>query len=356
MSKRPKILFLYTELAGYTIACLNALVLAGAEVHVVRKPVNSEAPFVFGEGTGVTYYERTQFSRKALLELASRIQPALIVVSGWVDKDYLYVTQKLRKQANTVLAFDNQWKGSLRQVLASWMARFSFIRSFDFAWVPGHRQERFAGKLGFDKDQIRLGFYSSAADLYNSYYETTKTAKAAHFPKRFVFVGRYYEFKGIRDLWAAFSALRPEEARHWELWCLGTGDIAPAEYPGIKHWGFVQPDQMEEIIRNSGIFILPSLFEPWGVAVQEFAAAGFPLLCSSQVGAADVFLKDGINGYIYKAGDTEALKSKMLKFISMSDNELLEMGRQSHLLAGSISPDSWAAEALSMVRKPVLPE
>jgi glycosyltransferase involved in cell wall biosynthesis len=354
MSKKPKILFLYTELAGYTIACLDALAAAGAEVHVVRRPVNSEAPFVFRKGSPVFYYERNQLSRRTLLELAIQISPSLIIVSGWVDKDYLYVSNQLRSRANTVLAFDNQWKASLRQRLASWFASVSFIRNFDYAWVPGKRQETFARKLGFSKERIQMGFYSSATDLYNAYYENTKAEKKDHFPRRFVFVGRYYEFKGISDLWAAYSSLHPEELKNWELWCLGTGDIPPLVHPGIRHWGFVQPDQMEEIIRNCGVFILPSRFEPWGVAVQEFAAAGFPLLCSSQVGAADAFLKVGINGYIYEAGDIGALKSRMIKFISMSDDQLLEMGRQSHQFAGLISPESWAAQALSMARTSVL--
>jgi glycosyltransferase involved in cell wall biosynthesis len=351
MPENPRVLFLYTELAGYTLACLNALASAGAEVHVVRRPVNKEAPFIFDGGGKVLFYERSQLSRTSLLELTEEIQPSLIVVSGWIDKDYLYIARKLRKRGQLVLAFDNQWTASLRQRIAGLVARCSFVRNFDHVWVPGQRQAEFARKLGFKAEQIHYGFYSCDSNLYNAYFESGKAGKEKCFPKRFVFVGRYYEFKGIQDLWDAFAALQKEKERGWELWCLGTGDITPMQFPGIRHFGFVQPDQMEQIIKESGVFIMPSHFEPWGVAVHEFAAAGFPLLCSDKVGAADAFLNLGINGYIYEAGDVEGLKNNMRKFTVMPDNQLLEMGRLSHVLSKSISPDSWAQEALSLSRK-----
>jgi len=350
MSDHPKILFLYTELAGYSIACLHALASMGAEVHVVRRPVNSEAPFVFQQGSKIFYYERESLSRAALLKIAETINPSLIIVSGWVDKDYLYIARKFKDRAGRVLAFDNQWNASLRQRAASLIGRLSFLRYFNYAWVPGKRQAEFAKRLGFSESEIHLGFYACDISLYNSYFNSSLPGKSKHFPKRFVFVGRYYEFKGVRDLWQAFVELQQEEQCQWELWCLGTGDIQPLNHPGIKHFGFVQPDQMEQIIRQSGVFILPSHFEPWGVAVQEFAAAGFPLLCSNQVGATNAFLQVGINGYIYKAGDVNDLKDKMRKFTKLTDEELLKMGNRSHQNASCLSPVSWASEAMSMAQ------
>ncbi len=348
MSENPKILFLYSELAGYSIACLNALVSAGAEVHVVRKPVNNEAPFVFENETSVRYYERGKFNRQLLMELVLKIKPALIVVSGWVDKDYLAVSRNYRKQATQVLVFDNQWTGSIRQRMACLVAKYAIIGHFDAVWVPGERQIEFAERLGFKDGEIYPGFYSCDSKLYSSFYDQSRHLKEKHFPRRFVFVGRYYEFKGILDLWKAFTELYLQGECKWELWCLGTGDLVPVEYPGIRHFGFVQPDQMEDIIQQTGVFILPSHFEPWGVAVQEFATAGFPLICSDEVGAADAFLKEESNGYGFKSGNVQDLKRSMKRIMGLSDEKLIEMARQSHLLGTRINPESWALTALSM--------
>ena len=114
--------------------------------------------------------------------------------------------------------------------------------------------------------------------------KTIFLTRKKNFPKRFLYVGRYYDFKGVKTLWDAFIQLQVENPNDWELWCLGNGDLEPLEHPKIKHLGFMQPEDLDKIISETGIFILPSLFEPWGVVVQEYAAAGYPLILSNQIG------------------------------------------------------------------------
>jgi glycosyltransferase involved in cell wall biosynthesis len=348
MAKPPRILFLYTEMAGYSLACLKALVLRGVEVHAMRYPVNNEAPFDFPKESPVFFYERKNYDRDALVKLAIEIKPSLIVVSGWVDKDYLYVVRKYKK-AVKVLLLDNQWKASLKQYLASVLFRFTLKQYFQKAWVPGKSQTLYASRLGFQESDIRTGFYSCDFVLYSSYFDAFKAEKKKQFPRRFMFAGRYYAFKGIQDLWRAFAALSDIERDGWELWCLGTGDLFPIEHPAIRHFGFVQPSEMGQLIKEGGVFVLPSHFEPWGVVVQEFAAAGFPLICSLEVGAAEAFLQENRNGYSFNSGRVTELKMALLKMIAKTDSELLVMSEISHELAGRITPQSWAETAVSFI-------
>src|SRR5688572_27242054 len=56
-----KIVFLYTELAGYFLACVEAL-SKNAEVMIVRWPVNKEAPFQFSTPGSVKIYNRNEWS------------------------------------------------------------------------------------------------------------------------------------------------------------------------------------------------------------------------------------------------------------------------------------------------------
>ena len=76
------------------------------------------------------------------------------------------------------------------------------------------------------------------------------------------------------------------------------------------------------IIFNEGVFILPSLKEPWGVVLNEFAASGVPLLGSNVIGASSAFLINGYNGYTFDAGDCESFAQRLLQFINMNDDEL----------------------------------
>ena len=89
---KKKALILYTEIAGYTITCINkALVLyPDVEFHVVRWPVNKEAPFQFDLNSH-SIYDRNDFTNAQLLELAHNINPDLIISSGWIDKGYVNV-------------------------------------------------------------------------------------------------------------------------------------------------------------------------------------------------------------------------------------------------------------------------
>jgi glycosyltransferase involved in cell wall biosynthesis len=338
---KPSVFFLYTELGGYTVACMRQLVLAGIDVHVVHYQINKEAPFQFDPEKGLFFYLNTQFTPNQLLALVKDTNPSLIICSGWIDRTYIRVCMELRQSAKLVIAIDNQWRASLKQYLWMTLARLSFLKYFDFVWVPGARQADYALRLGFKKEQIYEGFYVCDTVLYNSFYEFSKPLKKEVLPKRFVYVGRYLPFKGIGDLWQAFIELKKEEPSDWELWCVGTGDMVPIIHPQIRHMGFLQPGQMGQVINETSVFIIPSRIEPWGVVVQEFAAAGFPLLCSKSVGAADTFLEETINGFTFASEDIESMKEAMRKVIRCDDDVLRGMGEKSHLKASVISPDSW---------------
>jgi glycosyltransferase involved in cell wall biosynthesis len=348
--KKPVVLFLYTEIATYFTSCCEELQRC-AEVHVVRYPVNKEAPFQFKETKDqVRYYERTAYDLDGLKKLAETIAPDAIFCSGWIDKDYLKICSLYKRKVPTVLCMDTKWKGSLKQKIAALASPFVLRSRFSQAWVPGRQQKTYAQKLGFREKQIHTGYYCADTTFFSAQYEKYKEQKKSAFPKRFLYVGRYYDFKGITDLWQAFIRLQEEAPSDWELWCLGTGDIEPVQHPKIRHFGFVQPGELGNYISETGIFVLPSRFEPWAVVVHEYAAAGFPLILSSEVGAADAFLEEGKNGYTFEAGNIAYLKEKLKSMTGLASETLHLMGQKSVALAGTLTTQNWAETALTIVR------
>lgn len=340
--KSNNIVFLYTELAGYTLACLKEVTKQGVNVHLFNYPVNREAPFEFKPEPGITFYNRFNYKLLELQARISEINPSVIVCSGWIDKDYLKVCGFWSNKCKTVLALDTKWEGWWRQYLATFISPFAIKRNFHYAWVPGTLQAIYAKKLGFKKSNIYKGFYACDFAAFHLHYIVNKVEKANKFPHRFIYIGRYYNFKGIQDLWKAFIELQEDFPTDWELWCLGTGDLEPVVHPKIKHFGFIQPDEIENFVSNTGVFVLPSYEEPWGVVVHEFAAAGFPLICSDKVGAVEAFLQQSINGYTFKAGSITDLKNKMLQVVKCKDEVLYEMGAKSAAIAHIITPKTWA--------------
>lgn len=65
-------------------------------------------------------------------------------------------------------------------------------------------------------------------------------------------------------------------------------------------------ERISEVYAVADVFALLSTHEPWGVVVNEAAAAGLPLVLSDRVGAAHDLLEDGRNGILLPAGDAAA--------------------------------------------------
>ncbi|MBL7932564.1 MAG: glycosyltransferase [Bacteroidia bacterium] len=344
------VLFLYTELADYFLKCCEELALS-KEVHIVRWPVNKEAPFEFKYTDRIKVYDKNNYSFGQLKDLVAKINPSIIICSGWIDKDYLKITKPYFGKIPTVLTCDTHWRGDLKQYLAIILSRFFLLNTFSNSWVPGNIQEKYVRKLGFAPEKIRQGFYCCDLQKFNAIYDRGISTKRNNFPKRFLYVGRYYDFKGITDLWKAFIDLQEEFPNDWELWCLGAGSIEPVKHPKIKHFGFVQPKDLEPILEQTGVFILPSRFEPWGVVVQEYAAAGFPLLISEEVGAGERFIQNGINGYGFPASNPELLKSTLKNIIKLEGKDLTLMAERSHRLAQEINPQQWVDTVLHFLNE-----
>ncbi len=352
-SKPAKVVILYEELAAYFIACVRKLNEYSVEVHIVHKKVNSEAPFEFKSLQNTFLYDKDAYDFESLMQLISDIKPDMLFVGGWMEKKYLKVAKKYFSTIPTVLGFDTKWDASFKQRLGIIFSSYYINQRFSNCFVPGEAQRKFALKLGFKKDQIRTGAYSADTDMFNSYYSQSIASKRNAFPKRFLYMARYIQSKGIEDLWQAFIEIQQEEENEWELWCLGTGNLYERRivHPKIRHFGFIQPNALGEIIRQTGVFVLPSRFEPWGVVLHEFATAAYPLICSNEVGAGEAFLIQGENGYFHEKNDIHSIKEAMKKMMNHPDELLLQMGEKSRELSGKISTDTWAKTLIEFIDK-----
>jgi glycosyltransferase involved in cell wall biosynthesis len=122
-------------------------------------------------------------------------------------------------------------------------------------------------------------------------------------------VARLVPDKGIDDLVRALA-----EAGDARLRLVVAGDgperealVQLAAELGVRLTilGHVAEAELAQLYVDADVFALLSRHEPWGVAVNEAAASGLPLLLSDHVGAAADLLADGRNGFLVHTGDTE---------------------------------------------------
>lgn len=336
------ILFLYTELAGYFLAGIRELAKEDVDIHIVRWPVNKEAPFKFDFPENVKIYERNEYSTQQLIDLTKTIAPSVIIGSGWIDKGYLKVCRHFKKKATTVMMMDNQWMGNYRQYMLCLLSRIKLHTAYSKVWVPGKPQKKYALKLGFKEKDIQSGFYSADVNLFSK--QNKIKLEREKFPHSILYVGRYIPAKGLDLLFKAWIEICNEHKHDWTLICVGTGELFDSRpiHQRIEHRGFLQPDELLSLLNEVGVFVLPSRFEPWGVVVHEMAAAGMPMVVSSAVGSITEFLEDGVNGYVFKNKDANELKMKLLQIIATSDKELKLMSQKSYKKGMSHTPEKWA--------------
>ncbi|MGC4095648.1 MAG: glycosyltransferase family 4 protein [Nitrospira sp.] len=84
--------------------------------------------------------------------------------------------------------------------------------------------------------------------------------------------------------------------------------VLAKKYAGyIRLIGFVSPSKLPSLYDMCDVFILPSLFDPWGLVVNEAMNAGKPVVTSDKVGASADLIQEGKNGAVFKAGDSQDL-------------------------------------------------
>jgi glycosyltransferase involved in cell wall biosynthesis len=344
-----KVTILYTELADYSIACFRTLKGRGAQIQLVHWPIKPEAPFHFDLSFLDEAISRDQLDQGPLEAKVAAFQPDAILCSGWMDDGYVKVCKTWKKGAVTILSLDNHWKGSIKQRIAALISPLTIRRAFSKAFVPGKIQQVYAHKLGFNSDDIALGFYAADTTKFEQFYEERKSNLTEH--KRFLYLGRYVEHKGIFDLWEAFRLYKAGGGT-WELWCVGTGDqyANRPEMTGLKHFGFIQPSDLAPVLNQSSVYILPSHFEPWGVSVHEMASAGFPLLLSDEIGAAERFLLPEENGRMFPARDPHLLALQLHWISELSSADLARMAERSHEVGMQHTPEKWVNQLLQLMK------
>jgi len=122
-------------------------------------------------------------------------------------------------------------------------------------------------------------------------------------------VARLVPEKGIDDL---IRAVADADDPRLRLVVAGDGPerkplVELAAQLGVRltNLGHLREAELAQVYVDADVFALLSRHEPWGVAVNEAAASGLPLLLSDRVGAASDLLADGRNGFLVPAGDVQ---------------------------------------------------
>lgn len=140
-----------------------------------------------------------------------------------------------------------------------------------------------------------------------------------------LFVGRDFQRKGgalLLEAWQEVHSRLPGA----KLVLAGPGDSWTNPQQNVLAYGDIASDRVVELLTQSTGFVLPTLWEPYGIAFLEAFSCGVPAIGPHRM-AIPEFLHDGQNGYTYAEDRPEALAELIVRLLSDRD-AALRMSRQ----------------------------
>ena len=148
-----------------------------------------------------------------------------------------------------------------------------------------------------------------------------------------VCVGRICEQKGQLLLIDAANILN-KSGIDFELVLGGDGEMRREVESQIKHYGlqdkvritgWISSDQVRTEILNAKALVLPSFAEGLPVVIMEAMALRRPVI-STYIAAIPELVISGENGFLFPAGDVDALANTLAKFLELPNEQLNQMG------------------------------
>ena len=147
-----------------------------------------------------------------------------------------------------------------------------------------------------------------------------------------LFVGKDFERKGGAYLLEAFVKVRKviKDAR---LVIVGPEHLTRLP-DGVTNVGYVSKndsegvDKLISLYERASLFVLPSIYEPFGIAFAEAMAHKLPCIGSNACAMPEI-IENGYNGYTVNPGDVDLLAEKMLVILG-DDDMREEMGQNAY--------------------------
>lgn len=133
---------------------------------------------------------------------------------------------------------------------------------------------------------------------------------------RIVYVGAITQRKGIAYMIEALEPLRA----HVEVVILGNGPGLPL----LPDWWIKKGNLPHELVlvemQRADVFVFPTLFEGYSLAVSEALSQGLPVITTPHSGAGDM-IESGQQGWVVPIRDAQAITARLEELIK--DRELL---------------------------------
>lgn len=280
---------------------------------------------------------------KAIARLLAREGVEAVIINGYGDAGRLWLMRWCQRRGLPYFVWgDSNIRGDratgLKRLIKSTLLARVLPRATGMLSC-GSLGQAFFERYGVSSERIGWMPYEPDYTLIDAVKPEQIEAAQARFGlavgrRVLVFSGRLVPAKRpdlVIDAFVSLADERPE----WDLLLVGDGPLRdelklriPPRLVGRVHWtGFIdEQSTVSALYRASDVLVIPSDFEPWALVVNEAAAAGLAIVASDVVGAAAELVRDGMNGFIFSAGDLAALRAALHSATDASRVDALKGG------------------------------
>ena len=239
-----------------------------------------------------------------------------LIFGGWDDIPSMLCAFLFKKKNNGCIiessAFESSASGIKGFIKRIYLNRMSVV------YVPGLSNKRLVESLGYESKIVVTG----GCGLLN--YQKQPPFEERRKVRRFLYVGRLVEVKNLELLVEVFN-----ELPQYELAIIGFGlleeKLKSIAKGNVRLLGAVNNSELPRFYKDFDVFILPSMFETWGLVVEEALNNGTPVIVSDRVGCKDDLVTPD-TGLVFKWNDKESMKEAILKISEHSFYNKLRQG------------------------------
>ena len=353
----PARIALLTEIpAPYRIPLFNALadtedvdvrVLFLAEHDPRREYRVYEEEFHFDRrvlrGVGAVARGRwVMFSRGTRRELDA-FDPDIVLLGGWNQPAFWTGLRWARKHGRPVVLWVESTLHDERSgsIVLERLKRRAVGAASGFL-VPGRAALEYVESLGVSPDRIVIAPNAVDLSIFNVDVDRRGRRECTY-----LYVGRLAQEKGIDVLLRAFEHVPGR------LLIAGSGpqeaELRAQTNGKIELLGQLAREELPSLYARADCFVLPSRSEPWGMVLNEAAAAGLPLVATVAAGAGYDLIEEGVNGYRVPVDDPGALAGALKKVAEDPQWRALA-GERSRELTSGYTGEAWASSVADLVR------
>jgi glycosyltransferase involved in cell wall biosynthesis len=250
---------------------------------------------------------------------------------------------------------DRSWRSLLKKLL------YPLLFRLPSRFLPaGSRQANYLAGFGVTPERMTIAQMTVDVGAIRRFClterETARSAARARWglsadDRNVLYIGRLEDDKGLKQLLSAFARAVAED-NDLRLTIAGDGNlrssveaIAANPQSHVIYLGRLAGEDVLRAYLAADFMVLPSLFEPWGLVVNEAMACGLPVLVSDRVGCADDLVRHGETGLVVGAGRELELTSAICRLA----RDALARSRMGHAAEKLVSNWTLDNEARNIV-------